>query len=100
MVVLLLLRIAMPMDAGIGVVVPCCAGKELFLIECHHHLIAIFSCGSVVPIEPQVATAFKVRPMGTSLILTAHTAVKGEAVARGRLLGDVGHDVVVVAAGG
>ena len=41
--------------------------------------------------------------MGTSLILNAHTAVKGEAVARGRLLGGVGcvrdvrYNVVVVA---
>jgi hypothetical protein len=38
--------------------------------------------------------------MGTSLILNAHTAVKGEAVARGRLLGcvrDLRYNVVVVA---
>ena len=37
--------------------------------------------------------------MGTSLILNAHTAVKGEAVARGRLLGCVGHigrDVIII----
>jgi hypothetical protein len=42
--------------------------------------------------------------MGTSLILNAHTAVKGEAVARGRLLWDVGrigHEgLLVLLAGG
>jgi hypothetical protein len=37
--------------------------------------------------------------MGTSLILNAHTAVKGEAVARGRLLGSAGLTIVVVARG-
>ena len=38
--------------------------------------------------------------MGTSLILNAHTAVKGEAVARGRCLGSIGcwgYDVSLLA---
>ena len=42
--------------------------------------------------------------MGTSLILNAHTAFKGELVARGRLLWDAGHigheGLLVLVAGG
>ena len=80
MVVLLLLRIALTMDACIGVVVPCCAGNELFLIECHYHLIAILIFFGVVPLENQIATAVRVCPRSAGSSLNACTTFEGEAV--------------------